>query len=185
MCRCMQSARLEDYSPELWALTGSKGAAVMNMLRYVVGDEKFFADPEDLRAAERLEVGQHRRFQEGRGDGLRAGPGLLLHPVDRIERRAGVQAGVHDFPHAEGLPRDGQDLAGPGHVPHAGGPADRDRRQSRREAHRGGGDGVGVLGGHVRQAEEGRHRPEQSRAALQQRHARGGGDPAAASSSPN
>ncbi len=39
----MQSARLEDYSPELWALTGSKGAAVMNMLRFAVGDEKFFA----------------------------------------------------------------------------------------------------------------------------------------------
>ncbi len=38
----IQSARLEDYSPELWALTGSKGASVMNMLRYVVGDDKFF-----------------------------------------------------------------------------------------------------------------------------------------------
>jgi hypothetical protein len=39
----IQAARLEDYSPELWALTGSKGAAVLHMLRYVVGDEKFFA----------------------------------------------------------------------------------------------------------------------------------------------
>ena len=39
----IQSARLEDYSPELWALTGSKGAAVLHMLRYVVGDEKFFS----------------------------------------------------------------------------------------------------------------------------------------------
>jgi hypothetical protein len=38
----IQSARLEDYSPELWALTGSKGAAVLQMLRYVIGDEKFF-----------------------------------------------------------------------------------------------------------------------------------------------
>ncbi len=38
----IQSSRLEDYSPELWALTGSKGAAVMNMLRYVIGDDKFF-----------------------------------------------------------------------------------------------------------------------------------------------
>ena len=38
----IQSARLEDYSPELWALTGSKGAAVLNMLRYVIGDENFF-----------------------------------------------------------------------------------------------------------------------------------------------
>ncbi|MBV8731479.1 MAG: peptidase M1 [Acidobacteriia bacterium] len=39
----IQAARMEDYSPELWALTGSKGAAVLNMLRYVIGDEKFFA----------------------------------------------------------------------------------------------------------------------------------------------
>ncbi|MGD0047819.1 MAG: M1 family aminopeptidase [Bryobacteraceae bacterium] len=38
----MQAARLEDYSPELWALTGSKGAAVVNMLRYLIGDDKFF-----------------------------------------------------------------------------------------------------------------------------------------------
>jgi Peptidase family M1 domain len=38
----IQSARLEDYSPELWALTGSKGAAVLHMLRYVIGDDSFF-----------------------------------------------------------------------------------------------------------------------------------------------
>jgi aminopeptidase N len=38
----MQSARLEDYSPELWALTGSKGAAVLNMFRYTIGDDNFF-----------------------------------------------------------------------------------------------------------------------------------------------
>jgi hypothetical protein len=37
----IQSARLEDYSPELWALTGSKGATVFGMLRYIVGDDKF------------------------------------------------------------------------------------------------------------------------------------------------
>jgi hypothetical protein len=38
----IQAGRLEDYSPELWALTGSKGAAVLNMLRHVMGDDKFF-----------------------------------------------------------------------------------------------------------------------------------------------
>lgn len=38
----LQASRLEDYSPEFWALTASKGAAVMNMLRAVMGDEKFF-----------------------------------------------------------------------------------------------------------------------------------------------
>ncbi len=38
----MQSSRLEDYSPELWALTGNKGAAALAMLRYIAGDQKFF-----------------------------------------------------------------------------------------------------------------------------------------------
>jgi hypothetical protein len=38
----IQSARLEDYSPELAALTGAKGATVLSMLRNMLGDEKFF-----------------------------------------------------------------------------------------------------------------------------------------------
>jgi aminopeptidase N len=38
----MQSARLEDYSPEFWAATAGKGAAVLHMLRSIVGDENFF-----------------------------------------------------------------------------------------------------------------------------------------------
>jgi aminopeptidase N len=37
----MQSGRLEDYSPEYWAATAGKGAAVLHMLRYVIGEEKF------------------------------------------------------------------------------------------------------------------------------------------------
>ncbi|HEX4810137.1 MAG TPA: M1 family aminopeptidase [Bryobacteraceae bacterium] len=37
----LQAARLEDYSPEYWALTAARGAAVLNMLRSVVGDANF------------------------------------------------------------------------------------------------------------------------------------------------
>jgi aminopeptidase N len=37
----IQAARLEDYSPEFWAATAGKGAAVLHMLRYVIGDDKF------------------------------------------------------------------------------------------------------------------------------------------------
>ncbi|HLH02913.1 MAG TPA: M1 family aminopeptidase [Bryobacteraceae bacterium] len=37
----LQAARLDDYSPEYWALTAAKGAAVLNMLRSVVGDANF------------------------------------------------------------------------------------------------------------------------------------------------
>ena len=38
----IQTARLEDYSPEYWAATAGKGAAVINMLRGIMGDEAFF-----------------------------------------------------------------------------------------------------------------------------------------------
>jgi aminopeptidase N len=38
----MQSSRLEDYSPEYWAATAGKGAAVLHMLRSIIGDENFF-----------------------------------------------------------------------------------------------------------------------------------------------
>jgi len=38
----MQSARLEDYSPEFWAATAGKGAAVLHMLRSIIGNENFF-----------------------------------------------------------------------------------------------------------------------------------------------
>src|SRR6185295_14173385 len=37
----IQSGRLEDYSPEFWAATASKGAAVLQMLRVIAGDENF------------------------------------------------------------------------------------------------------------------------------------------------
>lgn len=37
----IQAARLEDYSPEYWAATAAKGAAVFNMLRWVIGDQNF------------------------------------------------------------------------------------------------------------------------------------------------
>jgi aminopeptidase N len=36
-----QAARLEDYSPEYWAATAGKGAAVIHMLRGVMGEENF------------------------------------------------------------------------------------------------------------------------------------------------
>ncbi|MEO8051200.1 MAG: M1 family aminopeptidase [Acidobacteriota bacterium] len=37
----IQSSRLEDYSPEFWAATASKGAAVLNMLRVIAGEDNF------------------------------------------------------------------------------------------------------------------------------------------------
>ncbi len=38
----IQAARLEDYSPEYWAITAGKGAATLHMLRSIMGDDNFF-----------------------------------------------------------------------------------------------------------------------------------------------
>lgn len=37
----IQSARLEDYSPEYWAVTSAKATAVLSMLRFSIGDDAF------------------------------------------------------------------------------------------------------------------------------------------------
>jgi hypothetical protein len=37
----IQAGRLDDYSPEYWALTAGKGAAMLNMLRSVIGNDNF------------------------------------------------------------------------------------------------------------------------------------------------
>ena len=37
----IQASRLEDYSPEYWAATAGKGAAILNMLRSVMGTGQF------------------------------------------------------------------------------------------------------------------------------------------------
>jgi hypothetical protein len=37
----IQAGRLEDYSPEYWATTAGKGAAMLNMLREVMGKDNF------------------------------------------------------------------------------------------------------------------------------------------------
>jgi tetratricopeptide (TPR) repeat protein len=37
----IQAGRLDDYSPEYWALTAGKGAALLNMLRIVIGADNF------------------------------------------------------------------------------------------------------------------------------------------------
>jgi len=72
----IQAARLEDYSPEYWALTASKGAVVVEMLRNTMGDDKFFkalkafqqqsawksATTEDFRKACEAAMGEELRY---------------------------------------------------------------------------------------------------------------------------
>jgi tetratricopeptide (TPR) repeat protein len=72
----IQTARLEDYSPEYWALSADKGAVVVQMLRATMGDEKFFQSlknflrdyawksvtTEDFRKSAEAVMGQELRY---------------------------------------------------------------------------------------------------------------------------
>ena len=72
----IQTARLEDYSPEYWALSADKGAVVIQMLRSTMGDKKFFdamkaflqqmawksITTEDFRKACEAEMGAELRY---------------------------------------------------------------------------------------------------------------------------
>jgi len=72
----IQTARLEDYSPEYWALSADKGAVVVQMLRSTMGDDKFYqalkaflqqkawqsATTEDFRKVCEAAMGQELRY---------------------------------------------------------------------------------------------------------------------------
>lgn len=63
----LQAARFEDYSPEFFAVTGSKGAAVYHMLRWVVGEEpfrKFLKAAADRFANRAIATGDVRKLAE-------------------------------------------------------------------------------------------------------------------------
>ena len=149
-----QAARFEDYSPEYFAVTGSKGAAALHMLRWVAGDDKFKKILQgtfvDQSAGQERSTDDFRKVAEKISRPAAAG---LLHPMAGDHRRAGVQDGVHGLPHAKGFRVMGKitqdldtfrmpvDLK----IETEGNPE--------AEAHRSGGHVLGVLGRHVRQAE--------------------------------
>ena len=149
----------------------------MNMLRYVIGDEKFFKTLKDYAqqdAWKSVNTDDFRRSRKpcpGRTWAISSSSGS--NPAARPSSSWNTPSSAPQ----KGFRVMGKICAGPGYVPHAGGPEDRDRRQSRREARGSGRHLIGVLGRYVRQAEERGHRPQQPRAALQPPGARGGGHP--------
>ena len=145
----IQAARMEDYSPELWALTGSKGAAVLHMLRFVIGDQAFMQTLKEFATRYSWKSATTEDFKNVAQDVSKQDLGYFFIQWIESSGRTRIQAGIHHFPHAERLPRDGQSGAGPGYVPHAGGSEDRDRGQSRREARGSGRHFFGIQRGTV------------------------------------
>ena len=127
--------RLDTFSPEFQSLVTDKGGMILAMLRWVIGEQPFdntmrtFISQYSGKSAT---VDDFRKVAEqASGQQL----DVVLYPVAELDRRARVQEQVHGLSHAEGLPRGRRDLAGHGPVPHAGGAADRHRRQDRDQAH--------------------------------------------------
>ena len=174
----IQASRLEDYSPELWALTGGKGAAVLNMLRYVIGDEKFFktlkayaqqyawktATTDDFRKVAETVSGQDLGYFFIQWIESSGAPEFKLeYTIFRTQKGFRVMGKIAQDLDTFRMPVDLK-------IETEGNPEEKR---------------VEVVGtssefsrGHVRQAEERDHRSQQPRAALQQPGARGGGHPA-------
>ena len=77
----LQASRLEDYSPEYWALTAAKGAAILNMLRSVVGDTNFYEGLDRLSEPIRQPIRHHGRFPKSDGASFGSRSALLLSSV--------------------------------------------------------------------------------------------------------
>ena len=110
-CRCRKSARWITFSPEFQSLVTDKGAMVLHMLRWVIGDEAFDKTMRTFiaqYAGKSATVDDFRKVAE-QASGQSAY--LVLHPVARLNRRTRIQEQVHRLSHAKGLPRGGRDCS--------------------------------------------------------------------------
>ena len=82
----IQSSRLEDYSPELWALTGAKGATVLSMLRNMLGDDQFFKTLKTFAQESGWKPVNTDDFQKVAEDVSKNEIGLFLYRMDRDPR---------------------------------------------------------------------------------------------------
>ena len=174
----IQSARLEDYSPEYWAETAGKGAAVLNMLRGVVGDENFAkmlkALPERF-AWKSINTDDFRKVaEEFTGQSLQ---GFFLQWIEssgapEFKMEYTVFRTQKGFRVVGKISQDLDTFRMPVllHVETEGNPEEKTIEVV--------GTSSEFADGDVRQAEERRARSQESGAALRQHDARRGGDPA-------
>ena len=128
----IQAARLEDYSPEYWATTGGKGAAVLQMLRNVMGDDAFMKVLKEYPTRFAWKSANtddfHKICEEAYGQSLNWFFQQWVESSGAPEFK--MEYTVFRTQKGKGFRVMGKDLAGPGPVPHAGDGARGDGRQS-------------------------------------------------------
>ena len=118
-----QAGKLDLFSPEFQSLATDKGAMIVHMLRWVVGDQKFDQTMRDFAsqyAGKTVDIG---RFQESAekdyGDKLTWFFSQWLDSTGAPEFKSKYT--IYRLGNNKGFRSRGTDHAGPGFVPHAGG----------------------------------------------------------------
>ena len=129
--------KLDYFSPEFQSLVTDKGAMILHMLRWVVGEKKYLEIMRDFATQVCGQIGQQRRFPRRERKSLRRETHLVLFAVDGFNERSRVQGEVHVLPagQQQGLPDCRRHYPGSGPFPHAGRFENRYRRQNGRKTH--------------------------------------------------
>ena len=92
------ASKLDIFSTEFQSLATDKGAMILHMLRWVLGEDKYNKTMRDFASRVRRQIGQHGRLQRHRREKLRRPAHLVLLAVARFDRRARIQGEVHHLP---------------------------------------------------------------------------------------
>ena len=143
------ASKLDIFSTEFQSLVTDKGAMILHMLRWVLGEDKYNKTMREFAAEYAGKSATTDDFRDNRGEELWRPAHLVLLTVARLDRRTRIQGEIHDVPlggavgerqesergEDAGLPGDRRNLAGSGSLPHAGRSQHRYRRQDREQAH--------------------------------------------------
>ena len=89
------AGKLDMFSPEFQSLVTDKGAMILHMLRWVMGDQKFDQTMRDFATKYAGKSASLDDFHSRRREELRRQADLVLLPVAGFHRRAGIQDQVH------------------------------------------------------------------------------------------
>ena len=87
-CRFRAPSKLDIFSTEFQSLATDKGAMILHMLRWVLGEDKYNKTMREFASAVRRKIGEHGRLQDHRREKLRRPAHLVLLAVARFHRRA-------------------------------------------------------------------------------------------------
>ena len=84
------ASKLDPFSTEFQSLVTDKGAMILHMLRWVLGEDKYLKTMREFAETYCRKIGHHGRLQGHRREKLRRATHLVFLPVARFHRRSGI-----------------------------------------------------------------------------------------------